>query len=70
MDRFITIQNNMIVGERYDSLNRIVQGEIIDDGSFGEVGQVWNGSEWVWKVEDVDPDAINIALLEAEGVIE
>lgn len=69
MDRFITIQNNMIVGERYDSLNRMVQGEIVDDGSFGEVGQIWDGSKWVWEVEDVDPDAINIALLEAEGVL-
>lgn len=70
MNRFIKIENNMIIGERFDSLNRIVEGEIVANESHGQVGQVWNGSAWVWETEFVGGDEINLALLKAEGVIE
>lgn len=70
MKRFIVILNNMIISERYDSLERIVEGEIEANETHGKVGQVWNGSEWVLETEYVNGDEINLALLKAEGVIE
>lgn len=69
MKRFIKIENNMIIAERYDSLNRIVEGEIEADQSHGSVGQVYLNGLWVDEIETLSNDEILVALLEAEGVL-
>lgn len=69
MKRFIRIENDMIVGERYDSLNRIVDGEIEANETHGQVGQVLVNGIWVNETDYVEADEINLLLLQAEGVI-
>jgi len=69
MKRFIRIENNMIVSERYDSLNRIVEGEIEANETHGQVGQILVNGVWVYDLEVVEVDEIALGLLQAEGVI-
>ena len=68
-DRFLRIKNNMIIQERFDSLNRMVDGEIVDDGTFGKVGQVFKNGTWQDENEIMDPDEVSLTLLQTEGVI-
>ena len=69
MKRFIRIENDMIVSERFDSLDRIVDGEIEADETHGEVGQVLVNGICVYDIDYVEADEINLLLLQAEGVI-
>ena len=45
MNRYVVVENNKIVSERY--FDKIVEGEIIDDGTYGAVGQVLIKGSWV-----------------------
>ena len=45
MNRYVVVENNKIISERY--FDKIVEGEIIDDGSYGTVGQVLINGLWV-----------------------
>lgn len=47
MKRFLTIQDNKIVSDRF--YTEIVDGEIEDDGTYGEVGMIL--LDGVWKVD-------------------
>lgn len=69
MKRFIVISNDMIVSERFDSLDRIVGGEIEANETHGKVGQVLVNGVWINEVDYVEADEINLLLLQAEGVI-
>lgn len=53
MSRFLTLKNNEIIGERYDSRNIIQEGEIEDDGSFGKFGETLINGVW-----QIDPQKI------------
>jgi len=45
MSRFLTIKNGKITRER--TFTEIVDGEILDDGTYGTVGQVLINDSWV-----------------------
>lgn len=51
MKRFLTIQNNKIICDRW--YNEIAVGEIEDDGTYGEVGMILLDGVW-----QVDPQEI------------
>jgi hypothetical protein len=50
MKRFITVIDNRIIGDRY--YTEIVDGEIEDDGTYGEVGMVL--LDGVWQKDPVE----------------
>ena len=45
MKRYVVVENNKIISERY--FDKIVEGEILDDGTYGTVGQVLINGSWV-----------------------
>lgn len=47
MKRFLIIQNNKIIADRYDSREIIQDGEVEDDGTYGKQGEVL--IDGVWK---------------------
>lgn len=44
MKRFLIIENNKIIGDRW--YDEIVDGEIEDDGTYGEVGMILLDGVW------------------------
>ena len=44
MKRFVTVINNKIISDRY--YDKIVEGEIEDDGTYGEVGMIIINGTW------------------------
>lgn len=69
MKRFIIIENNRIVAERFCSRDVIAEKEIEADETHGRVNQVYLNGLWVDEIEMLSSDEINIALLESEGVL-
>lgn len=52
MNRFVVIKNSKIVAERYGDV--IAEGEIPDDGTYGEFGQVKSlDGSWIRDPEEV-----------------
>lgn len=51
MKRFLTIQNNKIISDRY--YDEIVDGEIEDDGTYGEVGMILLDGTWQKDQEEI-----------------
>jgi len=49
MKRFVTIINNQIISERY--YLEIADGEIEDDGTYGEVGDILVNGVWTKPVQ-------------------
>lgn len=51
MNRYLTIVNNKIVSDRYFA--EIVDGEIEDDGTYGEVGMILIDGVWQKDPEEI-----------------
>ena len=51
MNRYVVIKNNKIISERH--FDKIVEGEIIDNGTYGTVGQVLINGSWVDDPVDI-----------------
>jgi hypothetical protein len=67
MLRFITIKNNKIISDRFAT--SIVDGEVLDDGTYGEVGQVLINGAWVDDPVEVERQLKQQRILELKELI-
>ena len=70
MKRFLTIENNKIIGERYDSRELIQNGEIEDDGTYGNVGDILLDGIWQKDLQEIAEQAKQSRIAELTTLIE
>jgi len=44
--KYITVLDNKVISTRTDSLNRILAGEVVDNGTYGNIGDVLINEVW------------------------
>lgn len=67
MKRFVTINNNKIVSDRF--YNEIADGEIEDDGTYGEVGMILLNGVWRKDPKEIEEQQKQIRIFELEEKI-
>jgi len=68
MKRYLTIQDNKIVSDRF--YNEIVDGEIEDDGTYGEVGMILLDGVWQKDPQEIAEQAKQQRISELKQIID
>ena len=67
MKRFLTIKNNRIISDRW--YDEIVDGEIEDDGTYGEVGMILLDGVWQKNPQEIAEQIKQNRIAELKEII-
>ena len=68
MNRYLMVKNNKIISERY--FTKILEGEILDDGSYGNVGDTLIDGVWQKDPAELEEQAKQTRISELKELID